>query len=356
MAKDISEIDKALRADGAVNDGGKIWYPAACERFLLTGLLEDGLKSTPPKYVRMPSEIAATVNTGVSELYSNTAGGKLRITTDSEAIAIRVKWTNRTSFSHMPLTGTSGFDLFVDKDGASRYAKTFIPPYNSPHGYEGEYRFGTKEMRSLQINFPLYNSVDEIYIGLDEDASILAPNPFNYGLPIVYYGSSITQGGCASKPSSSYQAMISRWLNVDHVNLGFSGSAHAEKEMAEYIADIPMLLFVMDYDFNAPTAEYLEKTHYPFYKVIREKNPTLPIICVTAYAPNEPRRKEIIEASVKCAMAEGDKNIYFVDGNTFFPKDAVDNCTVDGVHPNDLGFYFMAKKLLPVIEEVLSKL
>ena len=370
MANDITKIDKALAADAAVAENGIVWHSASSEIFSLMGLYKEALRLDPPRYIRMPEEIAKEVNTGVARLYADTAGGRLRFATDSERVAIKVKWSQQTTFSHMPLTGSGGFDLYVDDVPGSRYVKTFVPPHptgnadkifdgDSKRGYEGEYKFETKEMRELQINFPLYNTVDELYIGLDEGANVLPHTPYKYEKPVVYYGSSITQGGCASKPSSSYQAIISRLLDVDHINLGFSGSAKGEEIMAEYIANLDMSVFVLDYDHNAPTKEHLAATHYPFYKTIREKNPTLPIICINAHNARPSRlhdeRRLIIKDTYDSAKAEGDENVYFIDGDLFFPDDIIANCTVDGCHPNDLGFYFMAKSIAPLIKELLEK-
>lgn len=356
MANDIAKIDKNLAVNTtAITD--IVWYSAVDPKFSLTGLYTPALAENPPKYQRMPEAVAKATSEGVYGLYRNTAGAKLRFVTDSRRIAVKVKWGSRTVFAHMPFTGVCGFDLYAGEGADLHYVKTFVPPADTKaEGYESEYAFPQAEKRAVQINFPLYNTVEELYIGLDEGAVILPSAPFESELPIVYYGSSITQGGCASKPSSSYQAILSRWLGIDHVNLGFSGNAKGETVMAEYIASLPMCAFVLDYEHNAPSVEHLEATHYPFFKIIRDKNPNLPIICVSAPGKRTgPVRRAIVRATVERAVADGDSNVYFVDGSEFYPPDAADNCTVDGTHPNDLGFYFMAKKLLPVIKEALGQ-
>ena len=173
---------------------------------------------------------------------------------------------------------------------------------------------------------------------------------------MVYYGSSITQGGCASRPGNIYQNILSRELNMDYFCMGFSGSAKVEKEIADYMAGLEMCAFVSDYDYNAPSVEHLERTHFALYEAIRNKNPELPYIMITLPSKgiNEAvsRRKIIMESYIK-ALDRGDKNVYFIDGGSLFAGDEYDNCTVDGCHPNDLGFYRMARGIMPILKEIL---
>ena len=233
-----------------------------------------------------------------------------------------------------------------------------MPPIDGD-GYESIARFGSREMREFTINFPLYNSVASLAIGLEPGAHISHAAPYRMAAPVVYYGSSVTQGGCASRPGNSYPAMISRMLDIDHINLGFSGSGRGEAIMAEHIASLEMAALVMDYDHNAPTPEWLERTHYPFYSIVRRAQPGLPIICVSrtlnpAGDSEIARRREIIMATVERARAMGDGRIWFADGSRFFTGDDWDACTVDGVHPNDLGFHRMAQALAPMIALALG--
>lgn len=213
-------------------------------------------------------------------------------------------------------------------------------------------------MADYTINFPLYDGVKELYIALKKGAVILEPTPYSHSVPVVYYGSSITQGGCASRPGNSYEAIISRRLDVDYRNLGFSGSGKAEDLMAQYLADLEMSIFVCDYDYNAPDVEYLEKTHLPLYRAVRSKQPNVPIIFVSApdilmdpetFVP----RREVIRRTYTIALEEGDRNVYFIDGAELFDGDDWDSCTVDGCHPNDLGFYRMAMRIEREIVQLL---
>ena len=356
--RNIADIDPNLKVTARIAQEGLMWRDASEECFGVYGLYLPYIRGAEKaRYRRLPDEVGLHTNDGVATLYRQTAGGRLRFNTDSEYVAIRCILDVLCHMPHMPLSGSSGFDLYITEDGVSRYFKSFIPT-TSGDGYEAIIHFGTRRMRDITVNFPLYNGVAALAVGLDEKAAV-SPAAYKPIAPIVYYGSSITQGGCASRPGNSYQGFITRALDIDHVNLGFSGSGKGETIMAEYIAAMNMSLFVMDYDHNAPTPEHLEHTHYPFYKVIRAARPELPIICVSR--PLNPagddqieRRRGIIMATVERARAEGDMNIRFIDGGEFFAGEYGDGCTVDGAHPNDLGFLRMAQRMLPDIRGMLG--
>ena len=144
---------------------------------------------------------------------------------------------------------------------------------------------------------------------------------------------------------------------MDYINFGFSGSAKGEPEMAEFIASVPMSIFVMDYDYNAPDALHLQKTHEPFYQIIREKNPTLPIIMLSN--PNYRIKKEdsearlaIIRTTYENALKNGDKNVYLISGENFYDENDPYSCTMDNVHPNDIGMQRMAREIRKTLEPV----
>ena len=156
----------------------------------------------------------------------------------------------------------------------------------------------------------------------------------------------------------TYQAILERSLDCNYINLGFSGNAKGEPAIVDYIASLDMSVFVCDYDHNAPTLEHLKATHEPLYRAVREKHPTLPIIFVTRPSVREEanrlKRLEIIKETYDKAVAEGDKNVYFLDASKFFGFDSNEH-TVDGCHPTDLGFYLMAKGMEETIREALEK-
>ena len=173
------------------------------------------------------------------------------------------------------------------------------------------------------------------------------------------YGSSITQGGCASRPSNSYSAMLCRELDAPQMNLGFTGNCRGEEAIARAIAGLNLSALVMDYDYNAPNVEHLRSTHEKFFRIIREAQPNLPIILISG--PRDPQwpdsaaRRDIVKATYDKAVAAGDKNVYFIDGLSFFDKVPRKYATVDQIHPNDLGMYIMFQRILPVLQQALAK-
>lgn len=353
---DIQSIDKNLKVKKAVNKPDIIFYDCRDIHFELCGLIAP--KNSEEHFIRMPQEVADAANSGVSSLNACTAGGRLRFKTNSPYVAINAELTKMSKMSHMTLTGSLGFDLYEVIDGKEKYFRSFVPPFSIENGYEAVIDFPDSRERELLINFPLYSGVKSLHIGLSENASIAPPSKYSYTVPVVYYGSSITQGGCASRPGNSYQQMISRRLNCNYINLGFSGSAKGEQVIAEYIAGLEMSTFVYDYDHNSPSVEHLRRTHKPMFDIIRRAQPELPIIIVswtpTTRHADADARFEVIRETYSIAKAENDQNVYLIDGRHLFDGICDDNGTVDGVHPNDWGFYAMAKGIGDVLEKVIK--
>ena len=349
----IEELDKNLIVDKEIDKTGLVFHSFEEEPFRIFGDLrreDDGL------LYRLPKEVAERTSRGVFGHAAATAGGRVRFRTNSARIAIIAKYDHVTMMPHFALTGSAGLDIYESNEFQTIYA----PPIEIPNkAFESVVNFGDNEYKEITINLPLYSTLTYLYIGLDEGTEVLAPTPYKHEKPIVYYGSSITQGACASRPGNTYQSILSRWLDWDYINLGFSGSAHAENSIVEYIASMDMSVFVCDYDHNAPNPEFLERTHLPLYRKVREKNPDLPIVFMTrpnsVGSNNRLQRREIIKRTYDIALAEGDKNVYFLDPTEHTPF-AIDEGTVDHCHPSDLTFYFMATALRPILEEIEKKL
>lgn len=343
---DISKIDRNFAIKTNIEKEDIKFYNADEEPFKVHGVFREN-----GKYRRMPESVAQKVSEGVYFLHSNTAGGRVRFTTDSSYVAIQVRMDGLGKMPHFAFTGSIGFDLYV----CDKYVKTFVPSCDIKDGYESVIELGTNEIREITINFPLYSNVQNLYIGIQENSVLEEAAPYKNTKPLVYYGSSITQGGCASRPGMSYQSIISRRFNYDFINLGFSGSAKAEDEMIEYIKKLDMSLFVYDYDHNAPTVEHLAETHEKMFKAIRKANPQLPVIMMSRPKFNltneEEQRLHIIEATYNNAISAGDKNVYLINGK-MLTELCGNEGTVDDCHPTDFGFASMAKALENVIENI----
>ena len=320
--------------------GDTVFYSPLEEPFSLLGLIyEEGA------YGRMPQAAAQAVSPEVGLLSTQTAGGRVSFRTDSPWLVLDVKLKNPTKMPQFPLSGSAGFDLYQTLGEDQVFLHSFLPPWNVTEGYQQVLRLDGS-MQEYTLYFPLASGVTELSIGLKQGAQ-LAPSQFYRDIPpIVTYGSSITQGLCASRPGNTYQSMLSRRFRVDHVNLGFSGAALGEQEIMDYIAGLPMSLFILDYDFNAPDADHLLATHRKAYETVRKAQPDLPILLLSKphyYLNSENRqRMDIILDTYQNARNAGDQNVYFLSGPELMAYCRTDG-TGDGVHPNDYGFASMAQ-------------
>lgn len=344
--KKIEEIDKNLAIKKIDSAELLTFYDVCSDLFYMNGMTHDTM------FRRMPESVAKAVSEGVYTLHTNTAGGSISFQTNSTRVAIKASMDSIVKLPHMPTTGVCGFDLYINND----YFGTFVPPIDIEDGYESMLTLPDGDMKNITINFPLYNNVSNLYVGLDKEAQCSSFNPYKKVLPVVYYGSSITQGGCASRPGMCYQSIIARKFGYAGINLGFSGSAKGEYEMARYLSELEMSVLVYAYDHNAPNAEYLKATHEPFFKIIREKNPNLPIIMMSQHDnvvfDRDLKRRQVVLDTYNNAKSSGDKNVYFIDGTTFFPNR---DCTVDGTHPTDYGFALIAERIGKLIDEIINK-
>lgn len=356
---ELNEIDRNLDVPGRVQEPDLCWHSAQEAEFKPFGFDAEGLLQG--EYRRMPPKIAEQINPGVKGLFRNTAGCRLRFVTNSDCVAIRAKVPEWCAMPHMPLTGSSGFALYETENGVCRRVGGFVQPWEPEareNGYEAILHLESCKDRDLTLAFPLYNNVTSLEIGLQKGASLLPGGNYRLPQPVLYYGSSITQGACAGSPGYHYAGHISRMLDLDERNLGFSGSARGEAAMAEYIAAQPMCALVMEYDYNADSPEELEQHHEAFYRIIRKYRPELPILCTSSFYPRPDgetlARRAIVQKTVQKAQAEGDARICFADPALLALQDGGDCCTVDGVHPNDLGFYRIAQLLAPPLARLLG--
>lgn len=302
--------------------------------------------------VRLPKKVARATSDNVFDMYKTSTGGRLRFVSDSPYVAVRAVLSRGERIPVMTHIGTIGFDLYADGE----YAGSFVPPM-AGDAYESIVRFPERKKRNLMIHFPMYANIESLEIGLAKDSVLDSAEDYSIEKPILFYGSSITNGACSSRPGMAYPAQVARMLDANHYNLGFGGSARGEKPMAEYIASLSMSAFVLEYDHNAYDPDYLLATHEPFFKTVREKHPDLPIVMLSAAKVKRDaswqRRCDIVRQTYENALSAGDKNVYFIDGATPFSEIGSD-CYVDGLHPSDLGYYLMAKAIAGILQPILK--
>ncbi|MBO4354580.1 MAG: SGNH/GDSL hydrolase family protein [Clostridia bacterium] len=337
-----------------------VWYDVRRAPFKFYGLYKP---TENKRFFRIPESVAEATSEGVRGLNYNTAGGRITFATDSPRICVHAVMPEYHNMKHMPRTASAGFDVYADDGVTQTFCGVIMPPAVTNDGYFSSCNSFTDfgKVKNYVVNFPLYDSVDEVYIGVAPGAVVLPyDGAYTPDAPMIFYGSSITQGGCVSRPGLAYESYISRRFRRDFINLGFSGNGKAEDAIVDYMASLDTSLFVSDYDHNAPNAEYLEATHHKMYEKIRAAHPDVPYIMVSRpdfdpHPEDSIKRRDVIRRSYELAVAEGDANVYYIDGETLFGTESRDCCTVDGTHPNDLGHYRMARVIGDLIGEILKK-
>ena len=353
------KLDPNMRLKKA-DSNGIIWYDPREAPLEITGLewiKEEGL------YRRLPKQPAWEIRDAVDALANHTAGGQIRFSSDCKRIMIRVELKEKSGMYHMPATGQSGFDLYFKEDGVQRYFRTTRFHQDSIRYTAELFKSETRKMRTFTLNFPLYNGVNAVMVGVDQGSLVETPPAFKLEGKIVIYGTSITQGGCVGRPGMAYSNILSRELDMQFVNLGFSGNGRGEPALANLITQVAgKKLIILDYEANAGNT--IMETLGPFVEILRKSHPDIPILIMSripyAYDQEGSKsykdwvdRRDFQEVLVMHRKSTGDENIYFLDGSTILGED-YDECTVDGVHPNDLGSMLIADALQPVIEKILS--
>ena len=300
---------------------------------------------------RMPLDAAAAVSEAVLGLVKCPAGGRIRFKTDSSCVRIGADFREGNV--------NSASDVLCDGAFLGR-----VGPYGFEHEadcLDGEVELPSDgKLHSITVFLPRTVELLEYRITLDDGAALEAAEPYNITKPIVFYGSSITMGAISTSPSHAYTALVAERLGVDHINLGFGGSAKGERAMAEYIAGLEMSAFVLDYEHNAPTLDHLRETHRPFFDIIREAQPDLPILIVSRPDTDGDRirvfrGRQIIMDTFHHALDKGDLAVDFVDGSFLWGNDDREICHYpDDPHPTDEGFRRMADVIAPRLRRIME--
>lgn len=341
----------------------ELWSDDAAQRLLITDarIVVNGLAwyaEEKPKLRRLPTRLKSTFPPKVWALAETPSGGRIRFTTDSLHLAVLAKGPSTPPAVHVTAIANGGLDAYVD----GVYLGSTAPDARGE--IRREWVLGVeRKPREITLYLPMGKPIEIKEIIIEGGATVAAPRPFAIERPVVYYGSSITQGIAASNPGVIYQAQLGRWLNTDFVNLGFSGNGFGEPALARAVAEIEAACFVVDYWAN-PTTEVYRNTLPAFVAVLRAKHPKTPIIVTGPYynpsedLPGEAGRRQIEKRVVaREFVAErrraGDAQIWHVDGLEMLSKAEADGL-VDGRHANSMGFYFCARGLEPTLRKALG--
>lgn len=331
-------------------------------------LLGQGFEVAPDKFFnRLPENINGVVRKEVWDLGRNCAGIAVRFRTNSKCIG--AKWTllNNFNMAHMAGTGIRGLDLYSFTNGTWIYAGTA-----QPNGKESANIFRRNmdgEYRDYIMYLPLYDGVEKLEIGIDSGAVLQSPavqSLLGGERPIVFYGTSVTQGGCASRPGMAYPAIVERKLGKETINLGFSGNGRMDRVMADKIAGIDASAYVVDCLANCTYDIVKDSTEY-FIKTIAGANPKSPVYMVSNYCYpyqylDAGFRKDLEQENAlwhtlyEKLRKEGYKNVRYIDlsGEGKMGKSVTGpdhEGTVDGVHLTDLGFLRLAEFYCKILKK-----
>ncbi|MEO6052709.1 MAG: SGNH/GDSL hydrolase family protein [Chthoniobacterales bacterium] len=355
----IEKLDKNFKT-AAVKQTLR-WYDAFDSHLALRGLawLKENKKAK--NFHRLPKRAAGRLSVAVQGLALCPSSVFVSFFTDSPEIAVRIVNEDVEMMRNMPMTGMSGAELFVREGTDWLSVATAVPLLDDP-AYELPLITGNaKEMREYRLYLPLYKPVNKVALGFAPKAKV-KPSPTPAGVkPVFFYGTSITQGGCANTTGSDFVSILGRKLDTEIINFGFSGSGKGEPEVAELMREIDAEIFVLDYAENCDT-EGMRRTLPEFVRILRERHPETPIliispICYSAYfwkkdyrRTTEEMRNLIMERYLQLRN-DGDENIHFLDGFGLIPPGG-SGIFSDGVHPSSGGFSIMAERLLPYLHAI----
>ncbi len=349
----------------AAPDSDLLWYD-----LLDLGLTGQGWTDTAHPYDRLPARAEGRVTEAVWALSHHSAGLAADFVSDAPEIAAR--WTlrgERLAMDHMPATGMSGLDLYTRWEGRWRWLGVGRPTHLPDN--EAQLVAGIPpDERQYRLYLPLYNGVEEVKIGIPAGARLCRVHSAGAAcveaaapprLPVVCYGTSITQGGCASRPGMAYPALLGRHLERPVLNLGFSGSGRMEPIMAELLAELDAAAYLLDCLPNLAPEEAAERVE-PFVAYLRAAHPATPIVLVESvvyqngYLLEASReryeRSNAILRELYRRRSPADLALHYVEGAGLMGEDG--EGTVECVHATDLGFLRMAQTLAPVLRQALA--
>jgi hypothetical protein len=339
---------------------GQLKYYNA-DAFPLYGKISE---QTETRYERLPATLRTVSRPPVWALGKNTAGLFLRFRTNSTTIGITWSLYENRIMSHMALTGIKGFDLYALENGAWYFVNSAQPATNAMDNAATVITNMDGSEKEMMLYFPLYDGVTALQIGIDSTAFIAPPAvavPVREK-PVICYGTSILQGGCASRPGMAHTSILSRRFNCEFINLGFSGNGQLDYEIAELMATREAALIILDFVPNASVQQMQERME-KFYSIIRAKQPLTPILFIEdppfpSGKYNRVMQREIENNNVTVReiydriKAKGDTNIEFIPKDGMIGADR--EATVDGIHFTDLGFMRYADYLEPYIRKYVG--
>ena len=374
FSKDIKNLDPRM-AECPADSDGIAWHLPFAAPMQLSGFAwfekdhryERLPVDRPAEVTQFPNGVKTIVpasKCGAYALSVDTAGGQVRFRTDSGTFQLKGTLLTTGGMDHMAFTGSAGFDIYLKFGGVWKCLGVTRTDHSKLEFTANIVSGVKREMRDVIINMPLYNGVTSFFIGLNDDAKVEPPTPFADTKPIVWYGTSIQQGGCACRPGMVSSNIISRMLNREVINLAFSGNGKGEPEMAQILAEIKNpSLYIVDNTWNVDP-NGLKATLPTFVDILRKAHPTVPIL-LCAPTPGKEYFPEMHPESLNSRAATmqeeaqkrrkaGDLNIFFFDALHESMGEDFWEGYVDGAHLTDLGFYRVAQAIAPLLKVILG--
>ena len=339
-------------------------------------MINKGWDNTLTPFTRIPATLKDSVRETLWDRAKNSAGIGIRFATNSHCVAVRYNLMSNFHMAHMADTGIKGTDLYIlDDDGKWRFVNCNRPYRDYSYKGEGPRKDSIQSKvyidrldgrwHEYMIYLPLYDGINWMEIGIEPSAQITQPkvNSPRREKKLVFYGTSIMHGGCASRTGMVATSILQRDLDVECVNLGFSGEGKMDSCMARAMAAIPHVdAYILDPIPNC-TKLMCDTVTYGFVKTLRDLRPEVPIFMVEGqeysyerysgfYSQYLPEKNAEYRKNYLRLKAENPRNLYYIDRRDLYGPDC--EGTVDGIHLTDLGFYFYAQKLKPYLEAVLN--
>jgi lysophospholipase L1-like esterase len=320
-----------------------------------------GFSDTENFFDRLPARAKGIVREEVWNLSRHSTGMSAHFETDSTAIHVRYSLTSEgLALPNMPASGVSGLDLYAKHEGQWRWLATHQPTTQTQTALLMQDIL--RGRRAYHINLPLHNGVKSLEIGIPKGVAFtpIAPRKIK---PILWYGTSITHGLCASRPGMTFVSILGRRLDCPILNFGFSGNGRMEIEVGRFLAEIDAAIFVIDCVANMSPQWITERTG-PLVKLLRASHPSMPILLVgQRKEPNliflpqmlkdRLQQDSALRNEYEILLNEGITNLHYRGGEDVIGSDG--EGTVDGSHPNDLGMTRYADVLEPDLRKLLKK-
>lgn len=330
------------------------WIDFPDDSLTLSGL--PWFQENAPRLWRFPAEGAGKLPDRVRTLMRYPDGGRIRFASDTSQLKLRIKAPHVQSMGNMSPFGCRGFDAYVD--GVYWCSDTVAEKGTQDLVF---FQGTNRELRQITIHLPTFQEATVLAVGVDANAEIGPPAPFALARPVVFYGSSVAQGGCACRPGMTYEAILARRLNLDFVNLGFSGAGRAEPEVVDLIAQIDACCFA--FDLGKSYRMQPEEVYGAMLDRIRATHPSTPLICMTpifstrefydaSYTELSHYTRDVMRRAATKRIEAGDKNLCLVEGLDLLGRSDADTLH-EGVHPTDLGFMRIADRLEPTLRQAL---